>query len=58
MRLTQLVIGKDPADSPNSRRGSYNAVQRNLPYLDEGYSLERGVDYKMVEYILVSVDEK
>lgn len=57
-RLTQLVVGKDPADSPDSCGCSYNAIQSNLPYLNEGNSLGRGIDYKVVEYILISVHEK
>ena len=52
------MVGKDPADSPYSRRCSHNTIQSNLPYLNEGYSLKRGVDYEMVKYVLVCVDEK
>lgn len=52
------MVGKDPADSPYSRRCSHNTIQSNLPYLNEGYSLKRGVDYEMIKYVLVCVDEK
>ena len=52
------MVGKDPADSPHSRRCSYNAIQSDLPYLNKVYDLERSIDYKMVEDVLVSVDEK
>lgn len=52
------MVGKDPADSPDSRRCSYNAIQSNLPHLNEGHSLGRGVDYKVVEYVLISVYKK
>ncbi len=52
------MVREDPADSPDSRRCSYNAIQSNLTYLDEGHSLRRGVDNKMVEYVLISVYEK
>lgn len=57
-RLTQLVVGKYPADSPDSRRCSYDAIQGNLPYLNKGHSLGRGVDYEVVEYVLISIHEK
>ena len=52
------MVGKDPANGPDSRRCSYNTIQSNLPYLNEGYSLGRGIDHKVVEYILICVDEK
>lgn len=52
------MVGKDPADSPDSCGCSYNAIQSNLPYLNKGHSLGRGIDYKVVEYILISVHEK
>ena len=58
MTLTQLVVGKDPANGSDSRRGSYNAIQGNLPHLDEIHSLGRGIDHKVVEYVLISIYEK
>lgn len=57
-KLTHLVVRKDPADCPDSCRCPYNTIQSNLPYLNESYSLGRGVDYKVVEYILICVDEE
>ena len=52
------MVGKDPADSPHSRRCSYNAIKSDLPYLNEVHDLGRGIDYKVVENVLISVDEK
>ena len=52
------MVGKDPADSPHSRRCSYNAIKSDLPYLNEVLDLGRGIYYIVVENVLISVDEK
>ena len=56
--LTQLVVGKNPADSPDPCRCSYNAIQGNLSYLNKGHSLGRSIDYKVVENVLISIHKK
>ena len=56
--LTQLVVRENPADSPDSCRCSYNAIQGNLSYLNKGHRLGRGVDYKVVEHVLISIHKK
>ena len=57
-RLTQLMVGKDPANSPDPRRCSYNAIQSDLTNLNEGHSLRRGVDYEVIEYVLIRIYEE
>jgi len=52
------MFGKNPADGSYSGWRSYNAVESNLAHLDDIHGSSGSIDNKVIEYVLVCVDEQ
>lgn len=55
-KLTNLVFRQDPAKGSHSWRRSDNAMQRDLPDLNQFNSSIRNADYVVIQDVLVSVN--